>query len=181
MTTLTPKPISTESDASPKRYQGNLIVRDHLEPPENGAVFIGLPPMARCLQSSLTWNEATEGCYAAALQNDVTSYFLTPKRSIFCNGLDGERTVEATIQVFPAPDAALAEIWRWARERDARALVIYQLKANGRDELCATPVLRLAVTPAKSSVGPILYQDKTLDLDVDAWARRYLAEARAKR
>lgn len=161
------------------KRKGDLVVGLSRTPTENEVRFVNLPPAVRRLQAQLTWEAGTEGAFVAALETEITSYFVTPEQSVFCNGLDGKTKVEDAIKVFETPDHALAELWRWSGQPDGEFLMIYRLDPTERGDLSASEVLRIAVSPASRLVGPVVYQDESIDFNVEQWARQRIERSRS--
>ncbi len=120
--------------------------------------------MLRYLQQSITWTQPVVGKYAAAVGLEVSDYFLT-SAGIWCNGLDGKKTVSKTINVYGSMEQALRDVQRWSNYREARYISLYRLNAEG-ENIVAKEIFRLRATPSKNTVGPIQFRDGSFPLAV---------------
>lgn len=122
----------------------------------------------RIMQKSLLWSATTPGQYAAAVGLEVSDYFLT-KDGIWCNGLDGEQTVEGAIIVFANLKDAIVSVHKWAGYHEARYISAYRLsEENGlymaenpteETRLIANEILRIETLPNEKYLGRILFRN----------------------
>lgn len=117
------------------------------------------------------WRGLPTAKFVAGVDLGTTEYFVTPNNEIWINGLDGKASVKETVAVFDTVEQALRELWRWRNTDGACAMIVGQLHLDHkRPRLTITEIVAITVKPGSRIIGPVAYQDPSLDMDVQQWA-----------
>lgn len=132
-------------------------------------LFASAPPVYLMMQESLAGLAECDQRFIAGIHTGATWYFVTPDGAIWIKGLDGKSTVRETVRVLDDLESALLFAFRCRRWSEAKSLVVCRLDLEGHD-LVANEIVVVAVDPKNKLLGPVLFQDKSCDIDVMEWA-----------
>lgn len=119
----------------------------------------------RRLQKSLDWQTSDIGKYVCAVSTETTNYFLTPDKSVWCNGLDDQKNLCEAVQVFSSEQDAIAKLCELGHLNDPEyiSLSVYRLTQMDCD-VVAKESLRVAFSYGKG-LGPVLYKEQSLSFN----------------